>query len=129
MIINNILIDKTSLFEAKVVEAFNTLLSDSAENSSAKNLVKSSSMLKQFCQMAITVDSREEYIQKFTSAIKEIKQTFYWIKILSKDEKLPDATSKELLLLCNEIYSILYSVIEDFIPIKKFHSEFPICNN
>lgn len=56
--------------------------------------------------------SKKDFINKLSIALKEAKETEYWLKILSKSEVLNQNTFNELINECTQIIRLLISILK-----------------
>ncbi|MFA6187466.1 MAG: four helix bundle protein [Phycisphaerae bacterium] len=61
--------------------------------------------------------SRSDFLSKYNIALKEARETFYWLKLLVAAEVFPKNKLDDLLNECNELVAILTTIV------KKVRSE------
>lgn len=75
-------------------------------------------MLKSGTSIAANVEegragqSRADFVSKYNIALKEARETFYWLRLLKAVEVYPEAKLINLLDECNELIAILTSIIK-----------------
>ena len=56
--------------------------------------------------------SEADFVSKYSIACKEARETHYWLRLLAASEILPPDSLAELEIECNELISILTSIIK-----------------
>lgn len=56
--------------------------------------------------------SKKDFINKFSIALKEAKETEYWLKILSRSGVLSESSYHEFMNECNQIIRLLISILK-----------------
>ena len=56
--------------------------------------------------------SDADFISKYSIACKEARETYYWLKLLSATELVPEPQLDDMKKECNELISILTSIIK-----------------
>ena len=56
--------------------------------------------------------SEADFVSKYSIACKEARETHYWLRLLAASEILPPDRLAELEIECNELISILTSIIK-----------------
>jgi four helix bundle protein len=101
---DNIILDKSYQFALKVIDLNKTLVNEKKEFVLSKQLLRSGTSIGANVNEAIDGQSRADFIHKMSIALKEARETIYWLKLLHDSGYLPE--TREILEACNEI--ILY---------------------
>ena len=64
------------------------------------------------CKEAISAQSKKDYINKYEIALKEARETEYWIEVFIKSEIIPENLFSSLLQEIDEIIRILVKTIK-----------------
>ena len=104
----NILIDKSIAFAARIIRLQNHLVKNKKEAVISKQIIRSGTSIGANINEANYGQSRADFISKMHTALKE---TEYWIKLLNMSEYIDDKTSTSLLNDCLEIKKMLISSI------------------
>ena len=64
------------------------------------------------CQEAISAQSTKDYINKYEIALKEARETEYWIEIFIQSEIIPKRLFSSLLQEIDEIIRILVKTVK-----------------
>jgi four helix bundle protein len=76
-----------------------------------KQLLRSGTSIGANCQESRSAQSNKDYINKLETALKEARETFYWLNILTKSNIASQEKFGSLIQECNEIISILVASI------------------
>lgn len=107
----NILIDKSIAFAARIIRLRNHLVKNKKEAVISKQIIRSGTSIGANINEANYGQSRADFISKMHIALKETAETEYWIKLLNMSEYIDDKTSTSLLNDCLEIKKMLISSI------------------
>lgn len=108
---DNILIDKTISFAARIIKLNQYLIKDKKENIISKQIVRSGTSIGANINEANYGQSKADFISKLHIALKETAETEYWIKLLRLSEYISEETATSLLNDCLDIKRILISSI------------------
>ena len=107
----NILIDKSIAFAARIIRLQNHLVKNKKEAVISKQIIRSGTSIGANINEANYGQSKADFISKMHIALKETAETEYWIKLLNMSEYIDDKISKSLLDDCLEIKRMLISSI------------------
>ena len=108
---DNILIDKSIAFAARIVKLHAYLYKEKKEHIISKQVVRSGTSIGANINEANYGQSKADFISKLHIALKETAETEYWIRLLSLSDYLDEPMSKSLLQDCLEIKRILIASI------------------
>ena len=108
----NILIDKSIAFAARIVKLHDFLIKNKKGLIIAKQVVRSGTSIGANINEANYGQSPADFISKMHIALKETAETEYWIKLLNMSEYIDDKMSESLLDDCLEIKRILIASIK-----------------
>ncbi len=108
---DNILIDKTIYFAARIIKLNQYLIKDKKEHIISKQIVRSGTSIGANINEANYGQSKADFISKLHIALKETAETEYWIKLLQLSEYINEEMATSLLNDCLEIKRILISSI------------------
>ena len=77
-----------------------------------KQLLRSGTSIGANCQESRSAQSDKDYINKLEIALKEARETIYWLKLLVNSKIVPSHKFASLIQECNEIISILVASIK-----------------
>ena len=108
----NLLIDKSISFAARIVKLQRHLIKDKKETIISKQIIRSGTSIGVNINQANYGQSKADFISKMHIALKETAETEYWIKLLNMSEYIDDKMSRSLLDDCLEIKRMLISSIK-----------------
>ena len=103
----NILIDKSLLFAARIIKLHNFLFKEKKEAIIAKQICRSATSIGANINEASYGVSKADFISKMQIALKETAETEYWLRLLMITESLDKKLGESLLSDCLEIKRIL----------------------
>ena len=113
---NNISIqDRTRYFGVRIIKAYCELKNrnyDDAGKVLSKQLLRSGTSIGANCAEARFAQSKNDYISKYSIALKEASETEYWIKMLIESKLVSEKKFALMLQELNEIISILVATIK-----------------
>ncbi|MBQ3183912.1 MAG: four helix bundle protein [Clostridia bacterium] len=107
----NVLIDKSIAFAARIIKLYDYLIKDKKGLVIAKQIIRSGTSIGANINEANYGQSSADFISKMHIALKETAETEYWLKLLCKAEIIDDKMSGSLLSDCIEIKRILVASI------------------
>lgn len=107
----NILIDKSIDFGARIVKLHRYLVKAKREAVLSKQILRSGTSIGANINEAQYGNSKANFIAKLHIALKETAETEYWLHILQKSDYLDDNMASSLLNDCLEIKRIMIASI------------------
>ena len=108
----NILVDKTIDFAARIVKLQKYLIKNHRETIISKQIFRSGTSIGANINEANYGQSTADFISKMHIALKETAETEYWLKLLVKSEYLSETEGASLINDCLEIKRILIASIK-----------------
>lgn len=105
----NILIDKSIDFAARIIRLNHFLVNEKKEFIISKQIIRSATSIGANINEAQYGNSKADFIAKLHIALKETAETEYWLRLLVKSEYLDDKMAGSLLNDCLELKKILIS--------------------
>ena len=103
----NILIEKSLLFAARIIKLHDFLIKEKKEVIIAKQIYRSATSIGANINEANYGISKADFISKMQIALKETAETEYWLRLLMTVESLDKKLGDSLLSDCLEIKRIL----------------------
>ena len=106
--------ERTEDFAIRVVKAYSELNKrpfDDAGKVLSKQFLKSGTSIGANCSEAKYAQSKADFINKYSIALKEANETLYWIKIMIKSELVLKSKFQNMIQENEEIIRILVSSI------------------
>jgi four helix bundle protein len=117
MINNNTTIQNRSKdFAIRIIKAYTQINKkggyDDAAKVLSKQFLRSGTSIGANCKEAISAQSRKDFIHKYGIALKEARETEYWIEIMIDTEIVPRQKFSLLLKEIDEIIRTLVTIIK-----------------
>ena len=107
----NVLIDKSVAFAARVIKLNQYLTKDKKEHIISKQIIRSGTSIGANIHEANYGQSKADFISKMHSALTETAETEYWLKLLKLSGYITEDMSRSLLSDCLEIKRLLIASI------------------
>ena len=108
---NNILLDKSLYFAARIVKLNKYLVKEKHEAIISKQIIRSATSIGANANEAVYGISKADFIAKRQISLKETAETEYWLRLLILSDYLTEAEGNSLLDDCLEIKRILISTL------------------
>ena len=107
------LIDKRSYaFALRIVKAYKFLCHEKGEHILSKQLLRSGTAIGALMREAKFAQSRADFVNKASVALKEANETLYWIELLHDSGYMDDNAYSSIHDEAHEITSILVSIVK-----------------
>lgn len=107
----SIVANKAYAFALDIVKVYKYLITDKHEFVLSKQLLRSGTSIGANIHEAVSAQSKKDFIYKLSVALKESKETQYWLNLLKDSEFIDSEVFNKLDSSCNEIIKILTSII------------------
>ena len=107
----NVLIDKSIDFAARIIKLQRYLVKDKKETIISKQIVRSGTSIGANINEANYGQSKADFISKLHISLKETAETEYWLRLLVRSELLTNEEGKSLIENCIELKKMLISSI------------------
>ena len=107
----NILIDKSINFAARIIKLRKFLEEKQKEHIISKQILRSGTSIGANINEAQYGNSKADFIAKLHISLKETAETEYWLRLLNKSEYVDEKLFKSLLDDCLELKKLLISSI------------------
>lgn len=107
----NILLDKSLAFAARIVKLHKYLIKEKHESIISKQIIRSATSIGANANEAVYGISKADFISKLQISLKETAETEYWLRLLILFDYLTEAEGDSLLTDCLEIKRILISTL------------------
>ena len=108
---NNILLEKTLEFAARIVKLYKYLVEKKHEEIISKQIIRSATSIGANANEAIYGSSKADFIAKLHISLKETAETEYWLRLLYLSDYITEQEKQSLVNDCLEIKKILVSTI------------------
>ncbi len=107
------LIDKRSYaFALRIVKAYKFLCHEKGEHILSKQLLRSGTAIGALMREAKFAQSRADFVNKASVALKEANETLYWIELLHDSGYMDDNAYSSIHDEAHKITSILVSIVK-----------------
>ena len=107
----SIIAKKAYAFALDVVKLYKKLIADNREFVLSKQLLRSGTSIGANVNEAISGQSKRDFVHKLSIALKEARETAYWLNLLKDSNFIDQASFDNIDKQCNEIIKILSSII------------------
>ncbi len=108
---NNVLLDKSLLFAARIVKLHKYLNKEKKESIISKQILRSGTSIGANANEAVYGVSKAEFISKLQISLKETAETEYWLRLLLLTEYITEQEALSLLEDCLELKRLLVSTL------------------
>jgi len=107
----SIIANKSYKFSLRIIELYKYLAFEKKEYVLSKQILKSGTSIGANVEEGKSAISKKDFISKNSIALKESRETLYWLRLLKDSSYLPD---KYLFLIneCDELIRILTSIVK-----------------
>jgi four helix bundle protein len=109
---DNVIVTKTYSFAVRVVKFCIEMQDKKKEYVLSRQLLKSGTSIGANTEESQGAISKAEFIAKIQIALKEAKETKYWLRLIKDSAVYQNAHSEQLLNDCNEIILIITSILK-----------------
>lgn len=109
---DNVLVDKSFSFAVRIVNLYKYLCSEKKEFVLSKQLLRSGTSIGANISESQDAQSTNDFISKLSIALKEARESKYWIELLKETEYLTNTEVSSILNDLEEILKLLVSIIK-----------------
>ena len=102
---------KSYAFALEVIKIYKYLINEKKEYVLSKQLLRSGTSIGANINEAISGQSKRDFVHKLSIALKEARETLYWLKLLADSGYIELQNFSTLSGSCEEIIRILSSII------------------
>jgi four helix bundle protein len=102
---------KAYAFALDIIKMYKQLSLETKEFTLSKQLLRAGTSIGANVNEAISSESKRDFIHKLGMALKEARETSYWINLLKDSNYINDEIFCKLSNSCNEIIRLLSSII------------------
>ena len=103
---------KSKAFAIRIVKCYQFLIEQKQERVMSKQLLRCATSIGANTRESRNAQSRMDFLSKLNIALKEADETAYWLDLLHETEFLDDKMYESLYHDCDELISILVSIIK-----------------
>ena len=106
----NLILTKSYAFALEIIQVYK-ILSEQKEFVLSKQLLRSGTSVGANVHEAVSSESKKDFVHKLTIALKEARETAYWLQLLKDSSFISQQTFDSLHATCVSITKILNSII------------------
>jgi four helix bundle protein len=106
----NIIVAKSYSFTLEIIQLYKILV-EKKEFVLSKQLLRSGTSIGANIHEGVASESKRDFIHKLGIAVKEARETSYWLNLLKDGQFISSEEFEKLDKLCNELVRILNSII------------------
>lgn len=103
--------EKALDFSVRVVGLYQYLASVLSEHVMSKQVLRSGTSIGANISEAMSAESTSDFIHKMSIALKEARETIYWLTLLYRTNYISDLQFQSMLDDCTQLKKILSSII------------------
>ena len=107
----NIIVTKSYSFALEIVQLYKMLIAEKKEYVLSKQLLRSGTSVGANIHEAVASESKKDFIHKLGIALKEVRETAYWLNLLKDSDYITTDEFNKLNISSSEIIKILNSII------------------
>lgn len=105
---------RTFAFACRIIRLYKTLVTEDRSNEIlCRQLVRSGTSVGANLEEAAGAQSRADFLSKCNIALKEARESYYWLRLLTETEIVAKQKINSLLNEANEIVCILTSIVKN----------------
>ncbi len=104
--------ERTFAFALRIVKAYKYLRNNHNEYVLSKQLLRSGTSIGAMMREAKFAQSRADFVNKASIALKEANETLYWIELLHESNYFDDQSFNSIHDEANQITAILVSIVK-----------------
>lgn len=104
--------DRLVEFASTIIDVVDSLPKTRAGNHIAGQLIRSGTSPAPNYGEAQSAESRKDFIHKMKVALKELRESMVWLKIIRRKEMIPTRETEPAVNECNELISIFVKSIQ-----------------
>ncbi len=108
----NIVMNKSYAFALKIVAVYKKIIAEKKEYVLSKQLLRSGTSIGALIKESEHAQSKADFINKMSIALKEANETEYWLNLLKDSKYLDIETYNSIYPGCEEIIRLLVSIVK-----------------
>lgn len=104
--------DRTRAFALRVIKLYHVIAKDEVGRVIGKQLLRSGTSIGANVEEAQAAQSKADFRHKMTIALKEARETHYWLLLLRDAEMVTEARLADLLSEIDQLMRIIFTIIQ-----------------
>jgi len=106
--------DRTFVFACRIIHLYKAIIKEDRSNEIiGRQLIRSGTSIGANLEEASGAQSRADFLSKCNIALKEARESYYWLRLLVETEIVSKKKAELLTQESNEIVSILTSIVKN----------------
>jgi four helix bundle protein len=106
----NVVLEKSFAFAVGIVKTGRRLQLGRREWVLSKQLIRSRTSIGANIEEAIAAQSKKDFLSKMSIALKEARETHYWLRVIRDSGLANDTETETHISICQELVSLLSSI-------------------
>ena len=108
----NIIQIKSYKFALRIIKLSKYIVEEKKEFVLSKQILRSGTSIGANVEEAIGAQSKKDFIAKLQIALKETRETHYWVRLLIDSKYLEKEKAQSLLKECEELLKLLITILK-----------------
>lgn len=108
----NAVLDKSKSFAVRIIHLYKYLINDKNECVLSKQLLRSGTSIGANIREGSRAQSRADFINKLSIALKEADETCYWLELLKESDYITGKQFKSIYTEAEEMVKLCVSIIK-----------------
>lgn len=109
---DNVVMTKSYAFALRIIKAYKFLNKEQREFVLSKQLLRSGTAIGALIKEAEHAQSKADFINKMSIALKEANETEYWLMLLQDSGYIDEKTFASIISDCKELIRLLISIVK-----------------
>lgn len=109
---DNIVEKKSFAFALRVIKLYKFLCAEKQEFVLSKQLLRSGTAIGALIKEAEHAQSKKDFVNKMSIALKEANESEYWLMLLFSSEYIDEKSYNSIVLDCKELIKLLISIVK-----------------
>jgi four helix bundle protein len=106
----NVVLEKSFVFAVDIVKTGRRLQLEQREWVLSKQLIRSGTSIGANIEEAIAAQSKKDFLSKMSIALKEARETHYWLRVIRDSGVANDVEAEAHIPLCQQLVRLLSSI-------------------
>ena len=108
----NVVASKSYAFALRIIKLYKYLISEQKEYILSKQILRSGTSVGALIREAEHAQSKKDFINKMSIALKEANETEYWLMLLKDSEYISEKSFSSIHPECLELIKLLASIVK-----------------
>ncbi len=108
----NLIMDKSFAFAIRIIKLYKILCEERKEFVLSKQMMRSGTSIGALIRESEHAQSKADFINKLSIALKEANETEYWLMLLMKTDYISTDEYDSIIEDCREVLRLLISIVK-----------------